>query len=126
MQWIHTLHHTFHHQALFLHHLEELLHLCLHAIVVNVRFHHVDLLILIADTDVLLTVMIITRTIIEVADIEMTTTIVTEMIAMNATIEVTIEVTTATTEITIAMVALRLAMAAPLLEADQEDQFTGE
>jgi hypothetical protein len=24
------------------------------------------------------------------------------------------------------MVALRLAMAAPLLEADQEDQFTGE
>lgn len=70
--------------------------------------------------------MIITRTIIEVADIEMTTTIVTEMIAMNATIEATIEVTTATTEITIAMVALRLAMAAPLLEADQEDQFTGE
>lgn len=70
--------------------------------------------------------MIITRTIIEVADIEMTITIVTEMTAMNATIEATIEVTTATTEITIVMVALHLAMAAPLLEADQEDQSTGE
>jgi hypothetical protein len=94
-------------------------------IVVSAPFHHVDRPILIADNDVLLIVMIIIKTIIEVADIEMTTMIATERIVMiEATTEVMIEVMNATIGTMTAIVALRLVMAL-LQEVDQEDQCIG-
>lgn len=88
-------------------------------------FHHADRPILIADNDVLPTVMIIIKTIIEVADIEMTTMIATERIVMiEATIEVMIEVMNATIGTMIAIVALRLVTDHPQ-EVDQEDLCIG-
>jgi hypothetical protein len=122
--WIHTLHHTFHHQEEFLHHQEVVHPLDLQEIVVSAPFRRADCLILIADTDVLLTVMIIIKTIIEVADTEMTTMIATETTVTIAMIEDTIEAMTAMIETMTAMVVLRPATV-HLQEVDQDDLCIG-